>query len=77
MDSLGRYDPRSIGIVSTGDPEADAEIIHDHIRARALMDEGLCPNGCGPRVASAEYAGCSECPACGFFCNVPAVEVAS
>lgn len=62
-----------IAIPSSGDPEEDARELAQARRHSALMDEGMCPNGCGPRVASAEWQGCSECPKCGFFCDSAAV----
>lgn len=73
----GRYDPRNIGIVSSGDPVKDDAEIAKIIRSRALMDEGLCPNGCGPRVSGMPteggmIEGGSHCPVCGFVCNVDA-----
>ena len=68
----GRYDPRNFAIESSGDDEADQREIRGHMRSRALMDEGLCPNGCGPLVAA--DPGASTCPVCDFWCNVPVVE---
>lgn len=72
----GRYDPESVGVPSSGDPEADAREIRAHIRSRALQDEGLCPNGCGPLAdgqpvtLTASVPG-AHCPVCGFSTNVP------
>lgn len=79
---MNRYDPSNYGIVSSGDTEADQREIRDHIRSRALMDEGLCPNGCGPRVAGMGNVddevifgkGGSHCPSCGFVCNTNVIE---
>ncbi len=75
-DEQGRYDPRRVGIVSSGDAEADQREIEDYIKSKMLMDEGMCPNGCGPRSpgmgADDEHPeeGGSYCPECGFVCNV-------
>ena len=66
---LGRYDPRNFAVVSSGDEETDQREIREYIKSRALMDEGLCPNGCGPLSACKEAFGGSECRACGFWCN--------
>lgn len=66
-EPTGRYDPRRYAVVSSGDPEADNREIMAHIKSTALMDEGLCPNGCGP-LSKGEYDG-STCVACGFWCN--------
>ena len=67
-------DYQNISIPSSGDPDKDQRDLADARRHMALMDEGLCPNGCGPRIASADYEGGSECPKCGFFCNRPALD---
>lgn len=71
----GRYDPRNISIESSGDAAADAAEIADHIRSSMLLDEGMCPNGCGPRdpgmpTDGGMLDGGSHCPACGFVTNV-------
>lgn len=68
-----RYDPSSYGVPSSGDEATDQQAIRDFIRHQALMDEGMCPNGCGPRVPWDEDASASVCPACGFWCNTPVI----
>ena len=57
-----------------GSDTANEDFAEKFRRREAWLDEGLCANGCGPRVAlSGEFEGCSECPVCGFFINRPAV----
>lgn len=70
---MSRYDPRRYSTPASGDDAADQKAIRDHIRSSALMDEGMCPNGCGPRVPWEEGDGASTCPVCGFWCNRPAL----
>ena len=61
---------------SSGDDEADQRELAAFARRSMLMDEGLCPNGCGPRLdgmdADDPYPqDGSHCPECGFVCNTP------
>lgn len=74
----GRYDPRNYAIESTGNAEEDQAQILDHVRSSMMMDEGLCPNGCGPRLPGMEEGpgdlsdlgiGGSHCPVCHFVTN--------
>lgn len=70
---MGRYE--NFSFPSTGDADKDASEAARIRRREAWLDEGWCANGCGPRAAS-RFEGFSECPACGFVINRPAVESA-
>lgn len=59
---------------SSGDDEADRRELEEFARRQMLMDEGLCPNGCGPRAPGMvpdddHPEDGSHCPVCGFQCN--------
>ena len=71
---MSKYE--SFSFPSSGDEAEDAREAARIRRREAWLDEGWCANGCGPRAASKEFDGCSECPACGFFINRPAIESA-
>lgn len=64
---MNRYDPSRYAIPSSGDPEQDRREIDSFIKHSMLIDEGMCPNGCGP-LSEGEYEG-STCAVCGFWCN--------
>jgi hypothetical protein len=63
----GKYDPRSISIVSSGDPEQDQREIESHIRSSMRIDEGLCPNHAAEAVELVQTEpGVWHCPQCRF-----------
>lgn len=63
----GKYDPRNVGIPSSGDPEKDQRDIQEHIRASMHIDEGLCPNHPEDAAELVEIAPSTwECPKCQF-----------
>lgn len=72
---MSKYNPENIGTVSSGDAAQDAADVEQFIKSSMLLDEGLCPNGCGPRLKGMPpetegYDGGSHCPVCGFVCNM-------
>ena len=48
---------------SSGDPEDDARTAAAIRRREGNLEEGLCPNGCGP-MRRTHYGG--ACPVCNF-----------
>lgn len=57
-------DPRSVGIVSSGDAAKDQEEIARFLVADDRIERGLCPNGCGGMIEEDSHN--ASCPACGF-----------
>jgi len=62
-------DPRSVAVVSSGDPEADQKSIRDFLVADDRIEHGLCPNGCGGMIQEDDHN--ARCPKCefGYFSN--------
>ena len=70
--SQSEYPTRaSVGIVTTGDPDKDAEIVDEFLIHEKRMIEGICPNGCAELVRDDAHS--RHCPQCGFhgWSNVP------
>ena len=60
---MSRFD--NFAVVSTGDPEQDAQLAADIRRRMGYEAEGLCANGCAP-MEDVER-GVRRCPVCGFI----------
>lgn len=60
-----------IAIPSSGDDAKDQKDLLQAALHQARMDEGICPNGCGPMIWDDAHN--QHCEVCHFYgwCNVP------